>query len=285
MINDGFIGNEEGVRFRYPELLADALAARPGDHHFEIVDLGSAAGAIGSWLANRDARFRVTGLDRDERLVGDANILAERGGMMRYVLGDVERRLPFAEGSIDGVVMHRLRDSVVAPERRSSLTAEIARIVRPEGFVSLLEDMRVDPAEPHGDWYAERYGVHRRVLEQLMATDPRSRALLAEYEEWLSDPDAALLMSLRAPDGSTLDDLAWLGREKHLAAAIGDGHVRLRGVGIHQSAERVQADFANRGLVARATWRVEIPEPAPRLGHATVMKGFLLQRVDRTEAR
>ena len=100
------------------------------------------------------------------------------------------------------------------------------------------------------------------------------RALgLQQYAPWLGEPGAALLMSLRAPDGTKLDDVAYEGREQELAAAIAGGAVRLRGVGIHESPRRVQADFATRGLVVQRRWRVEIAESAPRLGHATVVEG------------
>jgi SAM-dependent methyltransferase len=278
MINDGFVGAEDGVAYRYPRQLARVLKAQAGGGPLHVVDLGSAAGAIGSWLVGRSARFRVTGVDRDPNLVADANAIAEHGdGAIRYVEGDVSERLPFEGASIDGVVVHRLRDSIVAADRRKSLTSEIARIVRVGGYVSLLEDMRVEPGERHGAWYATRYALHRRTLELLLSEDLHG---MGDYESWLADPDTALLMSLRAPDGAKLDDIAWVDAADDLAAEIGAGRVRLRGVGIHQAETRVVAEFADRGLIARSRWRVEIPEPAPRHGHAVVMKGVLFQRVD-----
>ncbi len=278
MINAGFVGAEEGVRFRYPRIFAQVLAAEPHQRRLEIVDLGSAAGTIGSWLVGRDPRFSVTGVDLDPHLVADANLIADRGsGAIHYVQGDVTRRLPFDDGSVDGVVLHRLRDSIVDRGDRTSLTAEIARIVRLGGLVSLLEDMLVFPSEREGAWYAERYQIHRRILELLLE---QGRPGLDAYATWLADPDAALLMSLRSPGGSKVDDTAWLGNEHELAEQIAGGLVRLRGIGIHQTVKRVQADFRSHGLQVRRRWRVGIPEPAPRLGHATVMKGLLFRRVD-----
>src|SRR5262245_58179424 len=114
MINQGFVGAEDGVAFRYPHLLARALKEEPGDEPLLIVDLGSAAGTIGSWLAEQNQRFRVTGVDRDPQLVADANVIAAHGGSaITYVVGDVSDRLPFDDSSVDGLVVHRLRDSIV----------------------------------------------------------------------------------------------------------------------------------------------------------------------------
>ena len=230
------------------------------------------------WLSGRHKNFRVLGVDHRADLVAAANERAHiRGAAVRFVVADASQRLPAQDGSLDAVVVHRLRDSLVNRPQRSALTDELRRTLRPGGWVSLLEDMRVEPGERHGSWYARRYGIHRRVVERLIGHD---RLGFGQYASWLSDPDATLLMSLREQDGTKLDDVAYEGREKELANAIAEGRVRLRGVGIHESVRRVRADFAEYGLYPRQRWRVEIAEVPPRTGHATVMKGLLFQRDD-----
>lgn len=278
-LNNGFAGAEDGVRFRYPRQLATVLSASAGLRPLDIIDVGSAVGTIAIWLGGRNRRFRVVGVDHSPELVGEASERARVAGVAaRFVVANAAERLPAMDESFDGVVVHRLRDSLVARAQRSALTAEVRRVLRPGGLVSLLEDMRVEPRERHGPWYARRYRVHRRVVELLMG---EARLGLAQYAPWLADPDAELLMSLRAPDGTKVDDVADEGREEDLASAIADGRVRLRGVGIHQSVRRVRSDFADCGFVVRKSWRIELAEPPPRIGHAAVMKGLLLQRDDR----
>lgn len=280
-LSDGFAGAEEGVRFRYPRQLANVLTASAGLRPLDIIDVGSAVGTIGIWLGGRDRRFRVVGVDHRPELVGEAIDRARvAGAAARFVVANAAERLPAMDESLDGVVVHRLRDSLVDRAQRSALTAELRRVLRPGGLVSLLEDMRVQPRERHGPWYARRYRVHRRVVELLMG---EARIGLAQYATWLADPDAELLMSLRAQDGTKVDDVAYEGCEEELARAISDGRIWLRGVGIHQSVRRVRADFADCGFVVHKSWRSELAEPPPRIGHAAVMKGLLLQRDDRPE--
>lgn len=277
-LNKGFAGAEEGVHFRYPHRLARALSASAGDASLDIIDIGSAAGTISMWLSGRDPRFRVVGIDHRADLVADATETARvRGAGARFVVADAGQRLPALDGSLDGVVVHRLRDGLVDRPQRAALTAELRRVVRPGGWVSLLEDMRVELRERHGPWYARRYRIHRRVLELLIGEGLPG---LGQYGPWLADPDTALLMSLRTPAGTKLDDVAYESREEELATVIADGRVRLRGVGIHESVRRVRADFAACGLAVRQRWRIEMAEPPPRSGHAAVMKGLLLQRDD-----
>lgn len=190
-LNAGFVGAEDGVHFRYPHQLARLLSASPGERPLDIIDVGSAAGTIGIWLGGRDPRFRVVGVDHRPELVAEANERAGmRGAATRFVVADAGRRLPALDGSLDGVVVHRLRDSLVDRTQRSALTDELRRVLRPGGWVSLLEDMRVELGERHGQWYARRYRVNRRVVELLIG---QAGLGLDTYGPWLTDPDAALL--------------------------------------------------------------------------------------------
>lgn len=281
-LNTGFAGAEDGVHFRYPHQLARALSVSGGDRPLHIIDIGSATGTISIWLGGRDQRFRVVGVDRSPELVAEANERArEAGAAASFVVADAGGQLPASDGSVDGVVVHRLRDSLVDRGQRLALTAELRRVLRPGGWLSLLEDMRVELSERHGQWYARRYRVHRRVVELLIG---EVRLGLDRYAPWLADPDAGLLISLRAPTGTKIDDVAYEGREEELATAIADGRVLMRGVGIHESVGRVRSDFGACGLAVRRRWRIEMAEPPPRTGHAAVMKGLLLHRDNRPAA-
>lgn len=274
-LNGGFAGAEDGVRFRYPRRLARALAETPGVAPIQIVDVGSAAGTTSVWLARQDRRFHVLGIDQHAELVAYASDIARAGGLpARFVVSDARAGLPVGDASADGVVLHRVRDSFVTRDERLALIREVHRALRPSGWLSFLEDARVSERDRHGAWYARRYAIHRLALLRLIEMAEPGFEI---YRPWLDEPEVALLMSLRARDGTKVDDVAYESREDDLAVDVRDGRVEVRGVGIHETSQRLRADLTGVGFVVQRSWRVAIPEPPPRAGHATVMRGFLLR--------
>lgn len=116
--------------------LLEALAPRAGER---LLEIGCGTGATLSRLAARPG-FRLTGLDRSLGMLRAARLrlrLSPVASPARLVRGDVAR-LPFADGSFDGVYA----ESVVAFQeetRIARLLAETRRVLRPGGRFALNE--------------------------------------------------------------------------------------------------------------------------------------------------
>jgi SAM-dependent methyltransferase len=146
-----------------------------------ILELGCGTGNDAARLA--DAGYSVTAIDLSLEAIGQAQ--ARFGSMVRFMVADMTRRLPFADGSFDAVMsnvaMHMFPDGVTR-----ALFAEVGRLVRPGGLflfhVNALEDRplraRWQPArelEPH--YVAEQSGqtMHffsEAYLRELLAAWP-----------------------------------------------------------------------------------------------------------------
>jgi ubiquinone/menaquinone biosynthesis C-methylase UbiE len=95
----------------------------------EIVDLGC---GTGRWtLAMAAAGARVTAVDFSAEMLARARAKpgAER---VSFVVHDITRPLPFAAASFDGATCCLVLDHIADPR---ALLAELARVVRPGGFV------------------------------------------------------------------------------------------------------------------------------------------------------
>lgn len=108
-----------------------------------VLDLGCGAGTaiarhvVSRWVASGDVT--LLGADLLEfRLAGLGAPYAGRAA------ADAAR-LPYVGGSFDAVVCSTLFSSVLDPELRAAIAAEIARVVRPEGFIAWYDMRRPNP--------------------------------------------------------------------------------------------------------------------------------------------
>ncbi len=127
-----------------------------------ILELGCGTGNDAARLAGEG--YAVTAADLSGTAIGQAR--ARFGSMARFMVADMTRRLPFADGDFDAVMsnvaLHMFPDGVTR-----SVFAEVGRVVRPGGLflfhVNALEDRplraRALPArELEPDYVAEESG-------------------------------------------------------------------------------------------------------------------------------
>jgi ubiquinone/menaquinone biosynthesis C-methylase UbiE len=92
-----------------------------------VLDLGCGTGRHAVWLANAGAK--VTGIDFSEGMMEKAR--AKPGAeKVRFLDHDLHERLPFADGTFDGVVSGLVLEHLSAPH---AFFAEARRVLRPGG--------------------------------------------------------------------------------------------------------------------------------------------------------
>ncbi|MFL5823073.1 MAG: class I SAM-dependent methyltransferase [Solirubrobacteraceae bacterium] len=119
---------------RWRRAMVDAVDPQPGQR---VLDVATGTGMVAFALAGRGCQ--VVGLDQSEDMLGGARsklaASPELEGRVRFVLGAAER-LPFADGEFDALTftyLLRYVDDVAAT------MAELARVVRPQGRIGMLE--------------------------------------------------------------------------------------------------------------------------------------------------
>ena len=96
-----------------------------------------------------DAAYEVTGLDGSPRMVDVARDRAARDNLdVAYEVADVGTRLPFADGSLGGVLAILVIQHLPDP---ASFVTEIRRCLRPGGHLLLLHRAR-SPGRASDDW-------------------------------------------------------------------------------------------------------------------------------------
>jgi len=291
-----FRGGDQDFEYRYPQRFADALLAgsSSNDEPLIVVDVGSAKGDTSQWLLRRSPRFRVLGLERDADLVSeskkrvldagfhvldpagpsgisDALRMSEGPGVLFKAI-DATSSLLLPDASANGLILHRLRDSFFPPEREH-LADEARRIIAPGGFVSLEEDMLVEPSDPEGKWYQKRYLVNSRLILRLLDEG----FLSPMYQPLVNDPRFRLMLSIRNLKGLKIDETLFENREEEIVKGVMGGRLKIRGVGIHEPKSQVIQSFRDRGFSVEQEWTVKIPESGDRAGHHTVLKGVLFR--------
>src|SRR3954453_5029821 len=115
-----------------------AFVAPPGP----VVDLGCGPGAHTRALARRG--YHVTGLDNSPRMVDVARHRATRDNLnVAYEVADVGTRLPFADGSLGGVLAILVIQHLSDP---ASFVGEVRRCLRPGGHLLLTApDRKIAP--------------------------------------------------------------------------------------------------------------------------------------------
>lgn len=92
-----------------------------------VLDLGCGTGRHAVWLANAGAK--VTGIDFSEGMMEKAR--AKPGAeKVRFLDHDLHERLPFADGTFDGVVSGLVLEHLSAPD---AFFAEARRVLKPGG--------------------------------------------------------------------------------------------------------------------------------------------------------
>ena len=147
-----------------------------------ILELGCGTGNDAARLAGEG--YSVTAIDLSGEAIGHAQ--ARFGSMVRFMVADMTKRLPFPDGDFDAVMsnvaMHMFPDGVTR-----SVFAEVGRLVRPGGLflfhVNALEDRplraRWQPArELEPDYVAEESGQTMHFFSEAYL-----RELLGEWRE------------------------------------------------------------------------------------------------------
>lgn len=96
-----------------------------------VVDIGCGAGGKSLYYASRGAK-EVIGVEILEKYRAEADALANKLGLtdqFRFVCADAAA-LPFAEGSIDTIIMNDAMEHVARPE---AVLTEMMRVLRPGG--------------------------------------------------------------------------------------------------------------------------------------------------------
>ncbi|MBV9681463.1 MAG: class I SAM-dependent methyltransferase [Solirubrobacterales bacterium] len=138
---------------RWRRALLDAIDPRPG---MRILDVATGTGLVAFGLAGRGAT--VIGLDQSEQmLAGARRRLAARSDLaarLSFVAGEAER-LPFADGDFDALTFTYLLRYV---DDRAATMRELARVVKPQGRIGMVEFAVPQPAALRALWL-----VHTRV--------------------------------------------------------------------------------------------------------------------------
>ena len=136
--------------------LLSGVVAPPGP----IADLGCGPGAHSLALARRG--YDVTGLDGAPRMVEVAQARADRDGVagVRFAVHDVGRRLPFADGSLGGVLAVLVIQHLARPD---TFLAEVRRCLRPGGHLLLTAPARsaTSPTVQNRYWRMRAAVAHR----------------------------------------------------------------------------------------------------------------------------
>jgi len=114
--------------------LAEACGIGPGKR---VIDIGCGKGTGSVYLAEKYG-CQVTGIDMDERLLGEAQALAEKRGVEDRVLfrkGDA-LKLPFSDRSFDAAFSQAV---LVLVRDQKKAVQEALRVIRPGGSAGWLE--------------------------------------------------------------------------------------------------------------------------------------------------
>jgi ubiquinone/menaquinone biosynthesis C-methylase UbiE len=105
-----------------------------------VVDLGCGSGAFSAVLAKKG--YQVTGIDLSQGMIALASkLFPHRGCGPKFSVGDVEQ-LPFADASLDGVMMSGLLHHLPDP---SLCIRELMRVLKPGGIFMAFDPNRANP--------------------------------------------------------------------------------------------------------------------------------------------
>ena len=157
-----------------------ALVAPPGP----VADLGCGPGAHARAVARRG--YEVTGLDGSPRMVEVARDRAARDGLdVAYEVADVGARLPFADGSLGGVLAILVIQHLPDP---TSFVGEIRRCLRPGGHLVLTApDRQISPLTQGSLYWRLRAVIATRVPGMIRFYDRDALRRLVEAQGFTVD--------------------------------------------------------------------------------------------------
>jgi demethylmenaquinone methyltransferase / 2-methoxy-6-polyprenyl-1,4-benzoquinol methylase len=139
---------------RWRSFLVSRLDVEPAN---TVLDVATGTGAVAIELAGRTG-CRVVGLDQSAEMLAEARnriAAAHLGERIELVQGEAER-LPFEDASFDGLTFTYLLRYVNDP---LATLEELARVVRPEGTIAMLEfGLPRGPARPAWELWV-RFGL------------------------------------------------------------------------------------------------------------------------------
>jgi ubiquinone/menaquinone biosynthesis C-methylase UbiE len=122
-----------------------AGVSRDTIERLSILEVGCGAGGLLPQLASYGADPRnLGGFDLDESRIADA---VRRHPTMRFFVGDATR-LPIADASYDIVIQSTLFTSILDASARRAAATEMARVLRPGGFILWLDFRYPSPRNP-----------------------------------------------------------------------------------------------------------------------------------------
>ena len=120
---------------RWRRALIDAVDPLPGQR---VLDVATGTGLVAFALAHRSGA-QVVALDQSEEMLSGARARLQRhpdlARQVSFVHGEAER-LPFADGEFDALTFTYLLRYV---EDRRATMRELARVVRPQGRIGMVE--------------------------------------------------------------------------------------------------------------------------------------------------
>jgi SAM-dependent methyltransferase len=146
-LDGGDVGQHVTVGRNAGRGTAKRVANDLGGHPTSILEVGSSVGFNCLGLAELFADARVVGVEPDGDAVAIATAMAGDFGLAgaAFVTG-VGERLPFADASFDWIICHTVIEHVNDVD---ICIAEMARVLRPGGFLHLEAPNYIWPWEPH----------------------------------------------------------------------------------------------------------------------------------------
>lgn len=179
-----------GVRRRHARLV-ELAGIRPGDR---VLDLGCGTGAVAVRVARAVPGAHVTGVDPDLPALRRAARAARRARVPLTLVRGYGQALPFPDASVDRVVSSLALHHVGA-DARDATAAEVARVLRPGGTVTVLDFGAHDDGGPVGHGHRRRRdAMPDRVRDNLDDGIPRllAGAGLVDVREVATDRLAGL---------------------------------------------------------------------------------------------
>jgi ubiquinone/menaquinone biosynthesis C-methylase UbiE len=134
-----FTGAADVMRRRAMKPIAEWLAGR-NQRELRALDVGCGTGRLLAFLHDAWPGIKFTGLDLSAPYLAEARRLIGYTARVKLIEGAAER-LPCDDASIDFVVssflMHELPKDV-----RTSVIAEMARVLKPDGLVVIVDSMQ-----------------------------------------------------------------------------------------------------------------------------------------------
>ena len=160
--------------------LIDQADLQPGRR---VVDVGCGTGDLVVLIKKRHPDVEVIGLDPDPKALARARRKLDRAGLSAQLDQGFSDELPYEDGSIDCVfssfMFHHL-----GPDEKANTLAEIRRVLKPEGWLHLLDFGGSTDGHNHGLLARLLHrGDHMRDnLEGRIPTLMREAGLAAEGE-------------------------------------------------------------------------------------------------------